>query len=68
MPWQLQLQESQPLNIVRLCIRSATPVTQDRPHTALYQGIDAVLKDLVASPEAVLVASCHAHSIAFVVV
>ena len=29
----------------------AVAVATDRPHTALYQGIDAVLKDLVASPE-----------------
>lgn len=29
----------------------AVAVATDRPHTALYQGIDAVLKDLVAAPE-----------------
>ena len=32
--------------------------TKDRPHTALYQGIDAVLKDLVAAPEACRRVTC----------
>ena len=31
---------------------SRAKIAEDRPHTSLYQGIDAVLKDLVAAPEA----------------
>ena len=38
------------------CRRSES--TKDRPHTALYQGIDAVLKDLVAAPEACRRVTC----------
>ena len=34
------------------CHERRSESTKDRPNTALYQGIDAVLKDLVAAPEA----------------